>query len=151
MILKMDNTHIKDVANIEKVCFGLPWTYNGIKEELYNPNAYFIVFKEKAVIGYAGMYSVCSEGYINNIAVLPKFRNRGIAKLLLNNLIDYSVSSNLDFLSLEVRISNKAAINLYCSGNFKKVGVRKSFYSNPKEDALIMTRFFEHNGIITSE
>lgn len=141
----MDKTHIEDIANIEKICFNSPWSYNGIKEELYNPNAYFIVFKEKTVVGYAGMYSVCSEGYINNIAVLPEFRNRGIAKQLLDDLLGYSVLNNLDFLSLEVRISNEAAINLYCSRNFKKVGIRKSFYSKPKEDALIMTRFFEHN------
>ena len=145
----MDSTHIGEVVEIEKTCFTSPWTYEGIKEGLNNPNSYYIVYIcENRVVGYAGMYSVCSEGYINNIAVLPEFRGRGIAKELLDNIIRYSVLSKLEFLSLEVRISNKVAINLYHSAGFDDVGCRRSFYSKPKEDALIMTKFLNSKGNI---
>ena len=141
----MDESHINSVVQIEKDCFSSPWTYEGIKAELYNPNAYFIVFEENSkIVAYASMYSVCSEGYINNIAVLPGFRNQGIAKSLLDNLIEYSLKNSLEFLSLEVRASNRSAIGLYASKGFKNVGVRKAFYSKPKEDALIMTKIFNN-------
>ena len=90
------------------------------------------------------MYSVCGEGYIYNIAVLPDFRNRGIAKSLLDDLLKYSFSKKLEFLSLEVRVSNIAAINLYSHKGVENMGIRKSFYSNPKEDAFIMTKFFKN-------
>ena len=143
MIIKLDKNYINEVVNIEKACFASPWSYDGIEEELKNPNAYYIIYVfDRKVVGYAGMYSVCSEGYINNIAVLPEFRGRGIAKMLLNNLVQYSILNKLDFLSLEVRGSNKVAINLYSSNGFKNVGCRRLFYSKPKEDALIMTKFF---------
>lgn len=139
----MDKTHIGEVVSIERVCFTSPWSYESIEEELKNPNAYYIVYiSEQKIVGYAGMYSVCLEGYINNIAVLPEFRGRGIAKRLLDNLIDYSVLNKLEFLSLEVRVSNKAAISLYHLKGFEDAGRRCSFYSKPKEDALIMTKFF---------
>ena len=88
------------------------------------------------------MYTVLDEGYVTNIGVLPDHRKKGIGKALTNQLIDYSVSQKLAFLSLEVRVSNTPAINLYTSLGFKEVGKRKNFYSNPKEDALIMTRYF---------
>lgn len=145
MILKMDITHIDDIVNIEKICFNSPWSYENIKEELNNPKAYIIVFRDNSkILGYAGMYSVCGEGYIYNIAVLPDFRNRGIAKSLLDDLLKYSFSKKLEFLSLEVRVSNIAAINLYSHKGFENMGIRKSFYSNPKEDAFIMTKFFKN-------
>ncbi len=144
----MDSSHIGDVANIEKVCFLSPWSYKSIEEQLKNSNAYYVVYiSEQMVVGYAGMYYVCSEGYINNIAVLPEFRGIGIAKKLLCNLINYSNLNKLEFLSLEVRVSNKVAISLYRSSGFEDIGKRRSFYSNPKEDALIMTRFFNNKKV----
>ena len=96
-------------------------------------------------VGYGGMYTVLDEGYITNIGVMPDYRRRGIGAKLVSKLIDYSVRNSLSFLSLEVRVSNIAAIKLYDSFGFKEVGKRKNFYSNPKEDALIMTRYFSYD------
>jgi ribosomal-protein-alanine N-acetyltransferase len=94
-------------------------------------------------VGYGGMYTVLNEGYVTNIGVLPQFRRKGIGKSLVEKLLDYSKEKNLEFLTLEVRVSNKAATNLYKSFGFESVGNRKNFYSNPTEDALIMTRYFK--------
>jgi len=88
------------------------------------------------------MYTVLDEGYVTNIGVLPDFRRRGIGAKIVKELIDFSVEKALSFLSLEVRVSNLAAIELYKSFGFEEVGKRKNFYRLPNEDALIMTRYF---------
>ena len=101
----------------------------------------------KAVIsgktaGYISVTAVAGEGYINNIAVEREKRNSGVGSLLLDRAVTFSVQSNLEFLSLEVRESNEAAISLYKKADFKKEGTRKGFYENPREDGIIMTRRF---------
>ncbi len=142
-ILKMEKNHIEYIKMIERECFNNPWSYQNIESELYNENSYFIVCeKDLKVIAYASMYKILDEGYINNIAVSECFRKKGIAKNLIDDLILFALKNRLLFLSLEVRLSNKIAINLYNSTGFKSIGIRKNFYSKPKEDAIIMTRFF---------
>lgn len=138
----MQEEHVGDIYIIEKTCFSNPWTEEGIRAELKNKNARFTVaLKGKKVIGYVGMYNVCSCGYITNIAVLPEYRRNGVAKRLLNEIIFLGTNENMDFISLEVRESNVAAIGLYRSLGFETVGVRKNFYTKPIEDAIIMTKF----------
>ncbi len=134
---------ISDVSKIEKECFSEPWSEKSILEEFNNQNSYFVVATlENDIIGYAGMYCVCDEGYIYNIAVRKQYRGLGVGKRLLICLEDYSKQNKLKFLTLEVRNTNNIAINLYEKSLFTKVGVRKDFYSNPKEDAIIMTKYF---------
>lgn len=130
-----------DISFIEKHCFATPWSVQQVKSS-GDTTVFFTANEDGKVVGYAGMYTVLDEGYVTNIGVLPDHRKKGIGKALTNQLIDYSVSQKLAFLSLEVRVSNTPAINLYTSLGFKEVGKRKNFYSNPKEDALIMTRYF---------
>ena len=130
-----------DIAFIEKHCFATPWSVQQVKSS-GDTTVFFTANDDGKVVGYAGMYTVLDEGYVTNIGVLPDHRKKGIGKALTNQLIDYSVSQKLAFLRLEVRVSNTPAINLYTSLGFKEVGKRKNFYSNPKEDALIMTRYF---------
>lgn len=143
-IIKMDQTHIESIVKIEKQCFVDPWSRAGFEEELENENAYFIVaLLDKKVCGYAGMYHICGEAYIANIAVLPEFRGQNIGKSLLENLILNAQLNNCEFISLEVRKTNFVAICLYKRLGFKEVGVRKEFYQNPKEDAFIMTKYFK--------
>ena len=89
-------------------------------------------------MGYAGFWSVSGEGQITNIAVLKEFRRNKIACKMLSVLIDRAKELNLENLSLEVRESNTAAINLYLGMDFKKVGTRKNYYKNPTEDAILM-------------
>ena len=143
-IKKMQEEHVHGIHEVEKACFSLPWTIDGICAELKNENArFFVALKEKKVVGYVGMHDVFSCCYVANVAVLPEFRRMGIAKRLMQEILDYGKKTNAEFLSLEVRQSNVAAISLYESLGFEEVGVRKNFYERPTENAVIMTKFFK--------
>lgn len=140
--VKMQEKHVGGIYLIEKTCFSNPWTDEGIRAELKNENARFIVaLKDEKVIGYVGMYNVCACGYIANVAVHPEYRRNGVAKRLLNEIVFLGTNEDMEFISLEVRESNAAAIGLYRNLGFKNVGVRKNFYTKPIEDAIIMTKF----------
>lgn len=141
-IVRMQEKHINAIYSIEKSCFSEPWSIEGIKAELKNENARFMVaIKDGNVIGYAGMYNICSCGYVTNIAVILEYRRMGVARRLLKELIFCGINENMDFISLEVRKSNTAAIELYKSLGFKNVGMRRNFYTKPIENAIIMTKF----------
>ena len=141
-ILKLKNEDVLMVAEIEKECFSKPWSEKAIKAAINDDLSHFIVAKiGNEVVGYGGMYSVMGEGYIYNIAVKRKYRKFGIGTNIVNELVNYSKIKSLNFLSLEVRKSNTPAINLYSNCGFEKVGNRKNFYTNPLEDAIIMTKF----------
>lgn len=136
----MSSKHISKIAEIEKQCFSAPWTEKGIAEELNNPNAHFIVAEtDNKVLGYIGVHEVCDEAYIDNIAVLPDYRRLGMGVKLLLSARDGAFKRGCSFISLEVRKSNLAAISLYSKLGFKNVGERKNFYTDPQEDAVIMT------------
>ena len=137
-ITQMAEGDIAAVAEIEKCCFSTPWSENSLREELTNPLARFYLLKmDEDIIGYIGAHNISGEVYITNIAVLPEYRGKGYAKKLLMYLCYMSEKENADFISLEVRKSNKAAISLYEKCGFEPVGERKGFYDNPKEDAII--------------
>ena len=139
----MDRGHIKEIAQIERQCFSMPWSESALEEELYNPQASFIVAQraDGAVLGYAGLHVAADEGYIDNIAVREDYRRQGIADDLLDVFVRFG-AANLAFLTLEVRPSNQAAIDLYFKHGFAQVGRRKDYYENPREDAIIMTLEF---------
>lgn len=150
-LVPMDRGHIKEIAQIECECFSLPWSEAALEEELYNPQASFIVAQraDGAVLGYAGLHVAADEGYIDNIAVRADYRRQGIADDLLDVFVRFG-AVNLAFLTLEVRPSNEAAIDLYFKHGFAQVGRRKDYYQDPKEDAIIMTLEFDH-GTETAE
>ena len=131
------------IAEIECNCFATPWTAEQVKKS-DDSTVFFLARVDDKVVGYGGMYTVLDEGYVTNIGVLPEFRRRGIGAEIVNKLIDFSKEKFLSFISLEVRVSNTTAINLYKSFDFKEVGRRKNFYRLPTEDALIMTRYFTY-------
>ena len=128
------------IASLEKQCFSHPWSENAIKEG-YENNTHFLCFKQFGkVLGYVGVDVVLDEGYITNVAVLKIARRQGIGKKLLDALYEFAKEKQLSFLTLEVRESNLSAISLYEKCGYKKVGVRKNFYSDPKENAILFTR-----------
>ncbi len=136
----MQISDVPCAAKIEKENFSINWSEETFKSTLSNGHSYMIVAKmQDDIVGYAGMYSVAGEGYVYNVAVQKEFRCKGIGTALVKNMISYSKETKLKFLSLEVRKSNKSAIGLYEKLGFKVVGVRKSFYEKPIEDAIIMT------------
>ena len=132
------------IYRIEKECFSTPWSENSIFSAINNSNTYFIVAQESCenIIGYTGIYFVCRESYMYNIAVKKRFQQLGIGTKLIKCLKNFCIEKCMEFLSLEVRESNISAIKFYEKMNFKIMGLRKNFYSLPKEDALIMTTCF---------
>lgn len=145
VIVPMDRSHLSQIAALEKECFSQPWSEAALEEELYNPQASFIVAEdgEGGVLGYAGLQVILDEGYIANIAVEPPARRHGVASALLDVFCRFG-QANLAFLTLEVRASNQAAIALYEKYGFREAGRRKNYYTAPKEDGIIMTREFDH-------
>ena len=138
-ITPMNEENYKSVAAIEAECFSQPWSEKTFFEELSNPNAHtYLALAGGEPAGFLSVWEVCGEVSVNNIAVLEKFRRRGIARALLQKMLDEL--SSADSVTLEVRKSNAAAAALYHSFGFEKVGVRKNFYSQPTEDALLMTK-----------
>ena len=141
-IVPMNETHLKDLALLEKQCFSVPWSENALRMELTKENSrFFVAIIKNEVLGYIGANNVLGEVYIDNIAVFSNFRGLGVATTLLNHLISVSKEENCDLVTLEVRESNTIARKLYEKLGFKNVGVRKNFYDQPKEDGIIYTKF----------
>lgn len=130
---------IRDIANIEKLSFSTPWSENAICESMKAGTTFYVARKGDVIAGYMGLSKIAGEGYVTNIAVLPQHRQTGVGKAILEYVIK-DCHAELEFISLEVRVSNVAAISLYESFEFEKVGLRKRFYTNPTEDAIIMTK-----------
>lgn len=139
----MGEKHIEQIAEIEKQSFSRPWSENGLREELENPNAAFFAAEiGDIVLGYAGMHCALDEGFIANIAVLPVFRGKGVASALLRRFDEIARERKLSRLTLEVRQSNEPAISLYKKFGFVEDGIRKNFYRDPDEDAVIMSKYY---------
>ena len=132
---------IPDIAKIEIASFSTPWSENAIRESMNSGTLFYVIRKHNDIAGYMGLSKIVGEGYVTNIAVLPQYKRQGIGKKLLEYVIKDSCDE-LEFISLEVRESNNAAISLYQNFGFEKVGLRKRFYTNPLEDAIIMTKKF---------
>ena len=143
-VIPMTAAHTARLAELEKLCFSEPWSEKALLEEIDNPAAHFVVVAEgNEVLGYGGMHTVLGESYIDNIAVFPAFRGRGAGRAVTQALVDKAKENGGVFITLEVRASNVPAITLYESLGFENVGVRKRFYTNPDEDAVIMTLQFQ--------
>lgn len=139
-ICNMSECDIAEVARLEKECFSSPWSEQQLREELDNPTARFLVLKSDGkVLGYIGANNIANEVYITNIAVFPGYRQKGYGEKLLSRLCYLSTAEGAEFITLEVRKSNRNAIKLYEKCGFEKVGERKNFYSDPTEDAYIYT------------
>lgn len=142
-ILKMNESHVEAIVELEKICFQNPWSVNSIAAELSNRLSTWLVAVENgAVCGYVGSQSVLDSADMMNIAVHPEYRNRGIACALVSELIALLKNQNVISLMLEVRVSNESAINLYKKLGFEIVGKRPRYYHNPREDAYIMRKEF---------
>ncbi len=140
-IVPFSENHLDSVAELEKICFSLPWSKEMFADELKSNIAHYLVATddEKNVVGYVGMWKILDEGHITNVAVSPNYRRQGIGERLICELINNAKRLELSMLTLEVRKSNVPAQNLYSKYNFKEVGIRKRYYSDTNEDAIIMT------------
>ena len=137
-IVRMNESHVSAVAELERQNFSEPWPEIAVRSELTNALALWLVAVEDGVVaGYVGSQTVLQEADMMNIAVADTHRRRGIARMLVEELI-----RQLDAyqLTLEVRASNAPAIALYEKLGFQQVGLRKNYYHKPKEDALILRK-----------
>jgi ribosomal-protein-alanine N-acetyltransferase len=124
---------------LEGECFSDPWTKAMFESEVGSPfTVYFVALAGDEVAGYAGMWKILDEGHITNIAVSPRYRRKGLGSLLLNKLIEIAEENKIKVLMLEVRKSNEAAIGLYVKKGFEQVGLRRNYYADNNEDAVLM-------------
>ena len=144
-IVPMAAEHLDRLEQLERMCFSRPWSKKMLAEELDNQCAAFLVAVEpetEKAVGYTGLLVVADEGYITNVAVDPSCRRQGVAAQLLQVFDNFAKGNHLAFLTLEVRPSNAAAIALYEGFGFREVGRRRNYYDLPKEDALILTKYY---------
>lgn len=143
-ILPMKAEHTERLAELEKLCFSAPWSRQALLDEVKNPSACFVTaLEDDVILGYGGMHGACGEFYIDNIAVFPHHRSKGVGAALLKDLCARAQDLGGEFISLEVRPSNEGALRLYARLGFQEVGRRKNFYTGPEEDGLILTKYFE--------
>ena len=146
-LVPMDRSTVPDVAAIDSECFSKPWSEDMLCEEPYNDNASYItaVADDGTVLGYAGLSVVLDEGCIEKVAVKGKYRRMGVADALVDAFVRFG-RAHLAFITLEVRASNDAAIQLYMKHGFEQVGRRKNYYADIHEDAILMTLDYHRDG-----
>ena len=146
IIAKMKESHVPEIAELEKMCFNDPWSEASIASELNNRlSLWLVAVDNEKVIGYVGSQTVLGETDMMNIAVHPDHRGQGIATDLIVGLISALEQRGSHSLMLEVRVSNDPAISVYQKLGFAEVGRRKNYYRNPKEDALILRKEWKHD------
>lgn len=143
-IVEMNPTHVAQVAELEKLCFSDPWSEKSVASELENELSLWLIAEENGVVlGYVGSQTVLDETDMMNVAVHSDHRRLGIAAALITELVSQLKKRGSRCLKLEVRVSNEGAIALYETLGFVKLGLRKNYYRNPKEDALILGKEWE--------
>lgn len=141
-VVPMEERHLAALAEIEKACFHALWSTDMLREEL-GKGIFLVAEQDGAAVGYVGCQTVLDEGYITNVAVSPACRRQGIGRALVRALVSHARSQGLTFVTLEARASNAPAIALYEGAGFRRVGVRRNFYTAPTEDAVLMTLYLK--------
>lgn len=139
-IISATPEHIDGIMVVEKLSFKIPWSKEAFFDEICKNNfaIYLLAILEGMVIGYAGAWAVLDEAHITNIAVHPEFRKMGVGALLMQGLIDEARKRQISSMTLEVRKENASAQSLYRKFGFEVKGVRRGYYADNGEDALIM-------------
>lgn len=144
LIRKMTPADIPVVVAMEKEIFPDPWSENIFTEQLEEPNwGALVAESQSGIIGYACYYVAIQESHLTNIATLPEYRRKSVAKQLLENILTIVTEKGCEFLLLEVRPSNTAAIEFYKRYGFKYLYSRPGYYQKPKEDAWVMVKYFD--------
>jgi [ribosomal protein S18]-alanine N-acetyltransferase len=143
IIRRATKKDITQMALLDKLCFSAPWSEDTFNKELNeNDLALYILAEMKdtgQIIGYAGVWLIHDEGHITNVAVHPEYRRKHIGFAVINALMTESRNlAEINTFTLEARKSNTAAIELYKKFGFVDVGIRKGYYQDNKEDAVIM-------------
>ena len=140
-ILPMQQRHVPQVAELEKICFADPWSERSVASELENSlSCWLVAMDGETLAGYVGSQTVLGETDMMNVAVRPDYRRQGIGENLILALIANLKARESHCLTLEVRDSNASARALYEKLGFSEIGRRRNYYRNPKEDALILRK-----------
>lgn len=139
-IVSMGLEHIDGVMIVENLSFSIPWSREAFIEEVTSNKfaMYVVALADGNVVGYAGLWKVCDEGHITNIAVHSEFRENGVGSRLIESLLDIARKEGITRMTLEVRRGNIPAQGLYKKYGFESAGVRKGYYADNGEDAIIM-------------
>lgn len=136
---KMEEKDIEEVSRIEEEAFSMPWSPKSFLEMIQRENVSYVVAQEdEKILGFCGMLQVLDEGDITNVAVAEESRGKGIGSRMLSYMMEEGKKHGITAYTLEVRVSNAAAIHVYEKLGFVSAGIRKNFYDKPKEDANIM-------------
>ena len=137
---KMTVEDIDQVYEIEKSAFTLPWTKESFHYEMTNnDHAYYVLAEtEKGIVGYCGMWLILDESHVTNIAILPDERGKKLGERLMKKAIEIAKDQGAVLMTLEARVSNHVAQNLYRKLGFQNGGIRKRYYTDNLEDALVM-------------
>ncbi|NNJ33170.1 ribosomal protein S18-alanine N-acetyltransferase [Lacrimispora defluvii] len=139
MIGEMTPEDVLSVLEIEMQCFSNPWSYEMIKNGLESSlDTWLVLWEEGTTAGYCVFRTIADECELLRIAILPRFRGRGLSKKLMDQMVFYSRQKEVKSIFLEVRESNDRARNLYKSYGFVEEGIRKHYYLNPSENAVLM-------------
>lgn len=136
----MNLEDIEHICDIEKEAFLTPWTAEAFYNELVNNQLahYIVMVLDGQIIGYGGLWAIMDEAHITNVAVRQDFRGRKYGERLMLKLKEMALQLGLRRMTLEVRVSNRIAQRLYTKLNFRPAGVRRGYYTDNCEDALIM-------------
>jgi ribosomal-protein-alanine N-acetyltransferase len=136
------DTELDAILDIDDESFVRPWTREMYEAEIRNPVTRIFVVKQTGtgIVGYCSTWFVPGELHVNNLAIRPAFRRQGLARRLLDHVLAQAQAAGCDRATLEVRRSNEAARRLYERAGFALAAVRRDYYTNPVEDALVLWR-----------
>ncbi|MDR7002713.1 ribosomal protein S18-alanine N-acetyltransferase [Neobacillus niacini] len=136
----MREEDIDQILEVEHASFSTPWSREAFYNELNNNKfAVYIVLEEyDKIIGYCGAWIVIDEAHITNIAILPEYRGKKLGEALMQKMMSVAREMGAKSMTLEVRVTNQIAQSLYRKFGFQNGGIRKNYYSDNQEDALVM-------------
>ena len=139
MIACMEEKDLEEVAALEQEVFSKPWSKKSFADSIAKPeNLYLTAYEAGELVGYCGLWGVGDEGQITHVCVKASARGKGIGKALVLAMLEKGRERGLQAFTLEVRVGNTPARELYKKVGFAEAGIRKGFYDAPKEDAMIM-------------
>ena len=139
MIRRMEERDLPAAAELEQLCFSESWSYGILESGIHSRyDVYYVFEQEEKILGYCNLRVLAGEGEVQRIAVHPDSRRLGVGRKMMDAMVEYAIREGVYAISLEVRESNLAARKLYESYGFRGEAVRKAYYHNPTEDAVIM-------------
>lgn len=149
-IVPFRKEHLDKVYDIELDSFSIPWSKNDLERDIFENklSLYLVALYNGEVCGYAGLWHVVTEGHITNIAVKNEYRNLGVGHMLMKAIEKNCIEKEMTGITLEVRMNNIPAQKLYLKNGFKVEGIRKNYYADTKEDALIMWKYLNIEEVV---